>query len=164
MKYKKYKQKYTKRYRNKLKNFTLLTVSVVLVAILLGEHNRTITENAFAAEIAEITIERPNREKEGWTIEEVKQIVSVVAWEEGIAQELMHYVAENESGYKWDNENPKDPRGGAIGTFQIILGWHPSVDAKCARDPWCSARYFAKKTKAGYCESLWTTCRNYYAL
>ena len=95
-----------------------------------------------------------------YTTEQIKQIISVVAEQESIPEEIMQTVAWCESRYNRKEHNYNDPYGGAHGLYQIIFHWHPTVTVACSEDPWCSARYFAKRYKENQ-GHLWT-CYNLY--
>jgi len=90
----------------------------------------------------------------------VIEVISEVARQEGLDKEMMIAVARCESKLFPQARNLQDPHGGAVGLWQIILYWHPTVDMECAEDIWCSTRYFAKRYKQGDA-GLWS-CYNLY--
>jgi len=87
--------------------------------------------------------------KKVYTVEDTKQIIAVVAEQYKVSPKIMLEVANCESGFDLDIINHNDPYGGALGLYQIIPYFHPSVTRACAFDAWCSSIYFAEQLKAG---------------
>jgi len=91
------------------------------------------------------------------------EAIERVSKEEGVSYDMMKYVYNCETIYGTDFFNENDPHGGAVGPYQIILFWHPTVTEECANDAECSARYFAKRYKGGD-GHLWTCFRKWARL
>jgi len=89
-------------------------------------------------------------QKTGYSVEDVKQIIAVVANQEGVDPDLMIRIAFCESSFRpfIVGEVNSDDRG----LYQLSRTYHPEVSDEQAFDPWWSARWTANEIKNG---NLW---------
>jgi len=137
----------------KLKIEPALAIDYKLCGLLSVECPNEVQYYDFQDKMAQIAEYKLSREY-------IIEVISEVARQEGVDKEMMIWVADCESGLNRDAHNEDDPYGGALSWWQIILHWHPTVTEKCAKDIWCSSRYFAKRVKENQ-GHLWT-CYNLY--
>ena len=125
---------------------------------------------AFFAQVQALTyIAPPPVEPKACDIS-VEKCVEWFAKEYKVPLDKLHYIVENESGYKETALGDMDitcPRNGqpvrSRGILQISTCWYPQIPDECAFDVYCSLDkmiYLIKDTKT--CKSQWTRCREYY--
>ena len=90
------------------------------------------------------------KKKKEYTKEEIKEIISQIAIQYGVAPQLAIRVAECESGLNPDavNVNPKGSKD--RGLFQWNDYWHPEISDECTFDVRCSTEAFCKTVKEGH--------------